>query len=822
LTRTYTIKEISDIIGGKLTGNSKDTIKYLLTDSRSIISPEESVFFAITGSRHNGHNYISELSFKQVKHFVVSTLPRDTELLKNACFIKVNDTLKALQQLAAYHRHNFSIPVVGITGSNGKTIIKEWLYQLLSQDYNIVRSPKSYNSQVGVPLSVWQMDEGHQFAIFEAGISLPGEMQNLQPVINPDIGIFTNIGEAHQQNFIDYKHKVREKLNLFTKSKLLIYCKDHNVIEGQIKSQKQFEDISIFSWSRKSTADLFINVIKKENRHTIIEATYRNSHTSISIPFTDDASVENAIHCWSLMLYLGINPDVIKSRMEILTSIAMRLEIKHGVNNCTLINDSYNSDLGSLGIALDVLNQQKQHNRKTLIISDIFQSGKEEDVLYKEVADLVEKKEVTRIIGVGDAISRNSKYFHIPGHFYLSTGRLLRNLSKENFQDETILLKGSRNFEFERISNALQSQAHRTVLEINLNAVVHNLNYFRAMLKPGTKIMVMVKAFSYGSGSYEVANLLQFHRVDYLGVAFADEGVTLRKAGITIPVLVMNTEEHDFDAMIEYNLEPEIYSFRILNLFHEAVIRNMVRTYPVHIKFDTGMKRLGFTPDETDRLADQLKSMPALRIRSVFSHLAASDDKVHDSFTRMQIKNFEEMSSKIIKVCDYHVMRHILNSSGIERFNEAQYDMVRLGIGLYGLSTSNQNALANITSLKSNISQIKHVKQNETVGYNRKGIIRQNSRIAIVPVGYSDGLNRRLGNGTGKVLVNNQFAPIIGNICMDMCMIDVTEIDAAEGDEVVIFGDKYPITEIARLLDTIPYEIMTSISARVKRVYFQE
>jgi len=822
LNKNYSIKEISGIINGELAGTFNGTIKYLLTDSRSIISAGESLFFAITGPRHDGHNYINELYFKQVCCFVVSTLPPDAETYSNACFIKVNDTLKALQALAAFHRKRFSFPVVGITGSNGKTIVKEWLYQLLCDDYNIVRSPKSYNSQVGVPLSVWQMEEGNDFAVFEAGISLPGEMQNLQPVINPDIGIFTNIGEAHQQNFMDYKHKAREKLNLFAQSKALVYCKDHNLIEGLIKSQKQLEDIKVFAWSRKSTADLFVSNITKDNGQTTIEATFMKSHISVVIPFTDDASVENAIHCWALLLYIGVDPEVVSSRMPALTPVAMRLEIKRGINNCTLINDSYNSDLGSLNIALDVLNQQKQHTKKTLIISDILQSGKEEDVLYKEVADLVEKKEISRVIGVGEAISANARCFRIPGHFYRSTGHLLNSLSKEQFHDEAILLKGSRSFEFERISDALQSQAHRTVLEINLNAVVHNLNYFRSLLKPDTKLMVMVKAFSYGSGSYEIANLLQFHKVDYLGVAFADEGVTLRKAGITLPIMVMNTEIQDFDSMIENNLEPEIYSLRILKLFNEAVIRNMVRTYPVHIKLDTGMKRLGFTEDEVNRLTVDLKSLPGLRIRSVFSHLAASDDSAHDSFTRSQISKFDKMSQQIVDIYNYHVMRHLLNSSGIERFSEAQYDMVRLGVGLYGLSSVGTSGLLNVTTLKSNISQIKIVQQNETIGYSRKGIIGRDSRIAIVPVGYSDGLNRHLGNGLGKVFLKNKYAPIIGNICMDMCMIDVTDIEASEGDEVIIFGDQYPVANLANMLGTIPYEIMTGISARVKRVYYQE
>ncbi|MCX6257106.1 MAG: bifunctional UDP-N-acetylmuramoyl-tripeptide:D-alanyl-D-alanine ligase/alanine racemase [Bacteroidia bacterium] len=818
----YSITEISEILHSEVVNKSTSRIRYLLTDSRSIISASESLFFALIGARHNGHKFIRELYDQQVRNFVVSVLPDDLEYYKDASFIKVPDTLKALQHLASWHRKKFSFPVIGITGSNGKTIIKEWLFQLLREDYNIVRSPKSYNSQVGVPLSVWQLDKDHDLAIFEAGISLPGEMQNLQPVILPDIGIISNIGDAHQQNFMDYKHKTREKLMLFSQAKTLIYCKDHNTIESQIRSQKQLEDIRLFSWSRKSTADLFISKTAKNGGFTVIDAVYKNKHAVIRIPFIDDASVENAIHCWSLMLVLNISQEVISRRMELLAPVAMRLELRHGINNCTIINDSYNSDLGSLGIALDVLNQQNQHLKKTLIISDILQSGRDEEMLYKEVADLVDKKDISKVIGIGEAISRNAGLFRGDCHFYSSTGQFIKNIVTEKFSDEAILLKGSRSFEFELISNMLQSQAHRTVLEINLNAIVHNLNYYRSCLNQGTKIMVMVKAFSYGSGSYEIANLLQFHRVDYLGVAFTDEGVTLRNAGITLPILVMNAEVQDFDTMIEHNLEPEIFSFRILRSFSKAVQHNMIHTFAIHIKLDTGMKRLGFTESEMSDLAKELKTMDNLRIRSVFSHLAASDESIHDEFSRQQIQKFEAMSSRITEMYDYQILRHILNSSGIERFPEAQYDMVRLGIGLYGLSSLSGKQLANVTTLKSNISQVKNVKSDETVGYNRMGKTGRDSRIAIVPVGYSDGLNRRLGNGTGKILVKGQFAPIIGNICMDMCMIDITGIDADEGDEVIIFGDSYPLTGIARLLDTIPYEIMTGISARVKRVYFQE
>lgn len=817
----YPLKKIAEIVSADFIGEANPTIRYLVTDSRGFISPGGTLYFALKGLRHNGHNFIGDMYDKGVRGFIISDQEIDMKAFPDASFLLVKDTLVALQKLAAYHRKQFNIPVVGITGSNGKTIIKEWLFQLMENKQNLVRSPKSYNSQIGVPLSVWLLGSEHEMAIFEAGISLIGEMQKLAVIVSPTIGIFTNIGDAHQQNFIDYKHKISEKLKLFQNTEILIYCKDYNLIENQIKANDKFEDTQLFSWSRKFPADLFVSKVEKGSQSTRLEAKFQGQVIDIEIPFIDDASIENAIHCWAFML-LAYENEEIKERMLTLVPVAMRLELKQGINNCTIINDSYNSDIGSLSIALDFLNQQNQHKQKTLVISDILQSGKDETGLYKEVADLVFNKHVSRLIGIGEAISRNERFFKTPCQFYKSTEDFLQSVNKDNFMDEAILLKGSRTFEFELISNSLQHKAHRTVLEINLNALAHNLNYFRSKLNKGTKVMAMVKAFSYGSGTFEVANTLQFQKVDYLGVAFADEGVALRKAGIVTPIMVMNPDVQSFESIIEYVLEPEIYSLKMLEQFAITVKRFSVGAYPVHIKLETGMNRLGFSKPDLPALIKALANHPTLVVKSIFSHMAASDAAQHDEFTHQQFKNFDSMSKKIMKSLSYPVLRHILNSSGIERFPDYQLDMVRVGIGMYGISSEDTNELENVSTLKTRISQIKAVAAGESVGYSRACTLERDSQIAILPIGYSDGLRRSMGNGKGKICVNGELVPIIGNICMDMCTIDITGISAAEGDEVIIFGEKHPISEMAQTLSTIPYEVMTSISTRVKRIYLYE
>ena len=817
----YSTETISNIVKGQLFGK-KTFIKYLLIDSRNIISAKDSIFFAIVGNNNDGHNFIADLYKNKVNNFVVSTLPENYKKYKKANFILVNNTLKALQQLATFHRNQFNIPVVGITGSNGKTIIKEWLFQALHNDKKIIRSPKSYNSQVGVPLSVWLLDTSCNFAIFEAGISKPQEMNKIQPIINPSIGIFTNIGDAHQENFIDLNHKISEKIKLFYNCETIIYRKDYELIDNQFKSNTNFSDKQPVTWSTKQKADLQITKIDKKNKTSLISAKFENKNLQIEIPFIDNASIENAIHIWLLMLLLKFDNKHIAEKMFSLSPVAMRLELKQGINNCSIINDSYNSDIQSLTIALDFLNHQKQNNKNVLILSDILQSSFDEKELYKKVADLVSKKNIDEIIGIGKTISRNSNFFSIKKHFFNSTDDFLINYSKNLFANSNILIKGSRKFQFEKISTLLEKKVHRTVLEVNLNAIEQNLNFFRSKLRADTKIMAMVKAFSYGSGTFEIANLLQYQNIDYLATAYTDEGIELRKNQISLPIVIMNPEISSFDLMIEYNLEPEIYNFRTLHAFANTLEKNNKRDYPIHIKLDTGMHRSGFDKNDIDELIKELKKHKNLKIKSIFSHLAASDEKIHDDFTQKQFSSFELMTSQITNEFDYPILRHILNSSGIERFPQNQYDMVRLGIGLYGVSPSKTNKLFNVSTLKSTIAQIRTVKKEETIGYGRKGKVDKDSKIATIPIGYADGLSRQLSNGVGKVLINNKFAPIIGNICMDICMIDITNINAEEGDEVIFFGNDYPISELAKQLNTIPYEILTSISNRVKRVYFHE
>jgi Alr-MurF fusion protein len=817
----YSIKNIATITGGKLVGNGEEMISQLIVDSRQPFSPEGSLFIALRGERHDGHNFILELYLKKgLRNFLVEKSIPELNDNKGVNLIIVDNSLQALQKIAAYHRNQFKCPVIAITGSNGKTIVKEWLSQLLHEKYKITRSPKSYNSQTGVPLSVWNLEQGTELAIFEAGISKHDEMKHLQAIIKPDIGIFTNIGEAHQENFLSYQRKIREKLILFRDVKTLLYCLDHDIIREEIDDWKN-KDQEIITWSTKREADLHITNVDKNNKKTRITGLFKNKKSSIEIPFTDNASVENAIHCWLLMLYLKIDNTTIESKMLTLSPVAMRLEQKNGINNCSIINDSYNSDFHSLSIALDFLGRQ-QHPVKTLILSDILQSGKPEDELYTSVAKLLTDKKVQKLYGIGNALFANAGLFKMQKEFFLSTNDFIKQFHPSQFVNEAILLKGARVFEFEEISTLLELKSHRTTLEINLTSLVHNFNYFRSKLKPSTKIMVMVKAFSYGSGNYEVANLLEFHKADYLAVAFADEGVILRNVGISLPIVVMNPEEAVFRQMLEYNLEPEIYSFDILEKYTIAAKALQHNNYPVHIKLDTGMHRLGFLPEELPQLCDQLKKNEWLKVKTIFSHLAGSDETEHDDFTIEQADLFDKMSNKIMKLFTHKIDRHILNSSGIERFSNHQFDMVRLGIGLYGINPHNQDKLLNVSTLKTKISQIKTVTVGETIGYSRKGKVNAATQIGIIPIGYADGYGRKLGNGNGRVWIKGQFAPIIGNICMDMCMINLNGIDAKEGDDVELMGSHITIEELAQKMKTIPYEILTRISERVKRVYVQE
>lgn len=832
----YEIEKIASIIEGEILNINNDiSINDLLFDSRLLISPESTLFFALRGQRNDGNRYIEELYAKGVRAFVVdnNTLLNEMAPYDKATFIVVEDTLKALQKIAAYHRKKFDIPVIGITGSNGKTIIKEWLYQILSPELSVIRSPKSYNSQIGVPLSVWQLDETHQLGIFEAGISRPNEMQKLEEIIRPKIGIFANIGEAHGKNFKNIKEKIEEKLKLFNNVDTLIYCLDHK----EIKESVDKLNINTFTWSRKNKdADVQVYSIEKSEDETIISAVFNNSQIlnlsdsqiqKITIPFTDDASIENAIHCWLTALKFNISEKIIEKKMRHLSPIAMRMELKSGINNCEIINDSYNSDFNALTIALDFMNQQQHNKKRVLILSDILQSELREEVLYEKIAQLLKNKGVNLIIGIGEAISRQREKFSIEKFFYRDVKDFITNHQIENFHNQMILIKGAREFGFEKISKLLQEKAHETILEINLNNLVKNMNYYRSKLKKDTKLMVMVKAFAYGSGNFEVSNVVEFHRADYLTVAYADEGIELRRKGINLPIMVMTPEINTFESIIKNNLEPDIYSFRSLSLLEDAIehldepINSPVG---IHIKLDTGMHRLGFLKEEIDELLERLKSNNKIIVKSIFSHLAGSDSSEFNDFTMKQISNYEEMSSKIIAAFPYKIIRHILNSAGISRFTDYQYDMVRLGIGVYGIAPCEEDRgkLKTVISLKTTIVQIKEYEIGETVGYSRKGVIKRKSRIGVVPIGYADGLKRQLGNGNACFYVNGKAAPIIGNICMDMCMIDLTGIECKENDSAILFDENHPVEKIAEACDTIPYEILTSISQRVKRIYYQE
>ncbi|MFA6059563.1 MAG: bifunctional UDP-N-acetylmuramoyl-tripeptide:D-alanyl-D-alanine ligase/alanine racemase [Taibaiella sp.] len=829
------LNDIQKATKAEVSGDLKNIdISELLIDSRKIVNASKALFIAIKGTHRDGHQFIDDAFKKGIKVFLISEAVDDSKYA-GAAFLKVNDTLLALQQLAATYRNQFHFPVIGITGSNGKTIVKEWLFQLLSDNYKIIRSPKSYNSQLGVPLAVWRIQPQHNLGIFEAGISQPGEMSRSERILHPDIGIFTNIGEAHSEGFLNMRQKINEKLILFRHTKELIYCKDHHELNECIVQychqvrNSQDDAMKLFTWSQKTDATLRITSIERVNNQTTITGIYEERNIAITIPFIDHASIENAIHCWCMMLLFKIEDAVISERMEKLHAVAMRLELLHGMDNCTIINDTYNSDLTSLHIALDFLEQQKQHPRRTVILSDMLQIGKPDGDLYDEVAELVSQKSIYRIICIGPALSKNKaafrKYKKIRSIFFKSTEEFLKKLHLITFENEAILLKGARTFRFEHIEKLLEQKIHKTELEINLSAIQHNLNAYRSLLPQGIKTMAMVKAYSYGSGSYEIANLLQYAGIDYLTVAYVDEGVALRKAGITAPIMVMSPEAGAFDRMISWKLEPEIFSIDSLNKFTEIANTLNATNYPVHIKLDTGMHRLGFMEHEIDGLLEVLKTNKAGKVVSIFSHLAGSDTADFDGFTKEQAASFSKMSNKIMAALDHKPLLHLVNSSGITRHPELYYDMVRLGIGMYGFDGSDkiQNQLQHIGTLKTTIAQIKELPAGDTVGYSRKGKLDRPSRIATVSIGYADGYFRDFGNGNAHMLVHGQPAKVLGSVCMDMCMLDVTDIEHAKvGDEVIVFGKELPVSQLAEWAKTIPYEILTSISQRVNRIYVNE
>jgi alanine racemase len=813
---SISLKHIIPVLNAQWIGNSSPAeVDTVSIDSRSLQNTSHSLFFALVGPNNDAHVFIADLIEIGVQNFVVTYIP--AECKGKANFIVVENTLNALQQFAAYYRSLFEFPVIGLTGSNGKTIVKEWLNFLLSPDFNVIRSPKSYNSQVGVPLSVLAINEKHNLGIFEAGISTVSEMEKLEAVIKPTIGILTNIGSSHDEGFRNLEQKIKEKQLLFKYAEVIIYQKNNLVDKCMLPKTKTF------SWSfDKEAADVF--VFKKEtlNQGTTLHYKFKGNTYELNIPFEDKASIENAISCLMLLLYFNYDSETIQSRMVLLFPVEMRLKVKTGINNCSLIDDSYSSDFQSLKIALDFLESQKQFQNKTVILSDIFQSGLSNEELYSKVSQLIVSNNIGRVIGIGETISKfNDKFANCIT--FKSTAEFVSNFEKLDFANETILIKGARSFEFEEIVYLLEEKTHETVLEINLNAISYNLNFFKSKLKPNVKIMVMVKAFGYGNGGLEIAKLLEHHKVDYLGVAFADEGISLRNGGIHLPIMVLNPENTSFSAIIQHQLEPEIYCLKGLHAFLKIAKYKNLKQFPIHIKLDTGMHRLGFEEDTVEELIGTLRGNDTVKVKSILSHLATSDDLKHRDFTISQIRLFDKLSSNMITELGIDPIRHILNTSGISNYPEAQFNMVRLGIGLYGVSNdpSEQKYLENVGTLKSVISQIRTISAGESVGYGRKFMAEKTTKVATIPIGYADGIARAWGNGVGFISIKDKKAKILGSICMDMLMVDVTEVDCTEGDRVIIFGENPTVSYIAKKLNTIPYEILTSIAQRVKRVFYR-
>lgn len=810
----YSTALIADIIEGQRIAGGERPVAHLLYDSRKVQQPATSIFFALITPHNNGHRYLQEAYAKGVRAFVVS----EDVFWDDAVVLKVADTLAALQKLAAWHRRQFHLPVIGLTGSNGKTVVKEWLHHLLQEAYTIVRSPRSYNSQVGVPLSVWEISPQHTLGLFEAGISQPGEMERLQKIIQPTLGVFTNLGEAHSEGFASENEKLGEKLALFSEA---------NIVIGPDQWLRHTGRPTL-TWSFADKAAVKISHAAIPGGGTGLRAVYKKQEYAFTIPFSDAAAVENASTCFCVLLYLQKAVPAVLSRFSSLPAVDMRLQLQHAINQCLLINDSYNADLTSLRIALHFLAAQSGGRKRTVILSDFFESGRTEPLLYAEIVHLLRSGGIQRVIAIGQKAGNFLAPLLPPAMVlqrFASTEAFMAQFRSSQFAGEIILLKGARPFGFERIAALFEQKLHGTVLQINLTALAHNLKQYQKALLPATKIMAMVKAFAYGSGSAEIASVLQFHKVAYLGVAYADEGIDLVKAGISLPIMVMNPEAASFSAMVEHNLQPALYSWPLLRNFEAYVESQGLSNYPVHLEVETGMNRLGFAPEQITELGRHLSSRPTLQVQSLFSHLAASEDPGQDAFTHQQAGRFQQAAADLQQQLPYSFLKHICNSAAIIRHPHLQLDMVRLGIGLYGIEPDAEEALTlePVATLRATIAQLKDVAKGETISYNRRGVVQRDSRIATVRIGYADGYSRRFGNGVGQMWVRGQRVPVMGAVCMDMTMLDVTGVPGVkEGDDVIVFGKELPVQTVARWAGTIPYEIMTAVSQRVKRVYYYE
>jgi alanine racemase len=813
---------LPEIIHGDFLQFYKDyPISHLSTDSRKTIFNHSSLFFAIHGKIHDGHDYIDDLYKNNIRQFIVEKHNFNFSNYPQANFFKCDDSIHAIQALATYYRQLFKLTLLGITGSNGKTIVKEWISQILSWKYNVVKSPKSFNSQIGVPLSIWQINKTHDFGVFEAGISTVGEMNRLEKIIKPDIGILTNLGSAHDEGFASRSEKLAEKLILFNHAKAMIYNRDDTLVHSTI--QKLLPKTEKVSWGLDAQSRYHIKDISKFERNTKVTIAYKHSRFEFDLNFTDQASIDNIMHCVVFLLHLGWTHQEIQEGLQTLHTISMRLEMKKGINDTYLIDDTYNNDLAGLEIALNYLGIQNQRSIKSLILSDILQSGMHVEKLYEHTAEIINQHALDKVIAIGEEIIHIKKFLKTDFYWFKDTDDFLTDFDTEKFNNEIILVKGARHFGLERVIGNLQEKIHGTVLEINLDALSHNLNIYRSYLSPSTKIMVMVKALAYGSGSIEVANLLEFHRIDYLGVAYTDEGVILRKNGNNLPIMIMNPSLDSLDKIVEFRLEPEIYNLRLLKEIDQYTKRINAQI-KIHIKLDTGMNRLGFESHDLDEAIKIIKNNSFIEIASVFSHLSSADEGSQDEYTINQANEFIRSTKQIQKETGKHFIRHIANSAAIIRFPDYHFDMVRLGIGMYGFDASGKinERLRSIGTLKTEISQIKYLRKGDTVGYGRKGFLDKDSTIATIAIGYADGFFRAFGNKKTSVWVNGSFAPVIGNICMDMSMIDITGIKAQEGDEVIIFGEQQPLKSLSDSIGTIPYEILTNISERVKRVYVSE